>query len=117
LIALGGVMPQISPAPAGQVGNGWLQAMDMSLNWTYKFKERVQLQPGVSFFNLFNFANYDPPKNTMSGVLSTVGTTPVVGSANGTAGNQPDSLRIGLGSGVFGLGSPRVVEFNMKITF
>jgi hypothetical protein len=117
LIALGGVMPQISPAPAGEVGNGWLHAMDMSLNWTYKFKERVQLQPGVSFFNLFNFANYDAPKNTMSGVLSTVGTTPVFGSANGTAGNQPDSLRVGLGSGVFGLGSPRVVEFNMKITF
>ncbi|MBV8477219.1 MAG: hypothetical protein JOZ36_11175 [Acidobacteria bacterium] len=117
LISLGAVMPQINPAPAGQVGNGWLHATDMSLNWVYKFKERVTLQPGVSFFNLLNFANYDPPKNIMSGVLSTVGTTPVIGSANGTAGKQPDSLRVGLGSGVFGLGSPRVIEFNLKLTF
>jgi Carboxypeptidase regulatory-like domain len=117
LVQLGAVMPQINPAPPGQVGNGWLHAMDMSLNWVYRFKERVQFQPGVSFFNLFNFANYDPPKNTMSGVLSTVGTTPVLGSANGTPGKQPDSLRVGLGSGVFGLGSPRVIEFNVKLTF
>jgi hypothetical protein len=117
LVSLGGVMPQISPAPPGQVGNGWLHAMDMSLNWTYKFRERVQIQPGVSFFNLFNFVNYDPPKNTMSGVLSTVGTPAVLGSANGTPNKQPDSLRVGLGSGVFGLGSPRVVEFNLKLSF
>lgn len=117
LTQLGAVMPQINPAPAGQVGNGWLHAMDLSLNWAYRIKERVQLQPGVSFFNLFNFANYDPPKNTMSGVLSTVGTAPVLGSANGTSGKQPDSLRVGLGSGVFGLGSPRVIEFNLKLTF
>ena len=114
---LGGVMPAVSPAPPNEASDGWLRDMDFSLNWTYKVKERVQLQPGVSFFNIMNFVNFDPPKNTLGGVLSTVGTPPVVGTANGTPGEQPNSLRYGLGSGVFGLGSPRVIEFSLKLTF
>ncbi len=100
-----------------------MRDLDLSLNWTYKVKERVDLQPQVSFFNLPNFSNFDPPKNTLSGVLSLAGQpglpaqTPGVGTANGTSGAQPNSLRVGLGSGVFGLGSPRVLEFSLKINF
>ncbi|MBV8051179.1 MAG: carboxypeptidase regulatory-like domain-containing protein [Acidobacteriaceae bacterium] len=114
---LGGVMPALSPAPANEAFDGWLRDMDFSLNWTYKIKERVQLQPGVSFFNIMNFVNFDPPKNTLGGVLSPAGTPAVLGTANGTPGEQPNSLRIGLGSGVFGLGSPRVLEFALKLNF
>jgi hypothetical protein len=36
---------------------------------------------------------------------------------NGTAGEQPNNLRVGLGSGVFGLGAPRVLEFSLKFSF
>jgi len=120
---LGGVMPLVNQAPGNQANNAWLRDFDLSLNWTYKIKERVEIQPGVSFFNLMNFANFDPPKNTLSGVLSLAGQpglsaqAPVIGTANGTPGRQPDSLRVGLGSGVFGLGSPRVLEFGLKISF
>jgi hypothetical protein len=64
----------------------------------------VELQPGVSFFNAMNFANFDAPKNTLSGVLNRQ-----PGTENGTAGRQPENLRIGTGSGVLGLGSPRVI--------
>lgn len=117
LVSLGGVMPLVSPAPANEAGDTWLRDFDLSLNWTYKVKERVELQPGVGFFNLMNFVNYDGPKNTLSGVLSLAGTPAVVGTANGTPGQQPASLRIGLGSGVFALGSPRVVEFTLKVIF
>ena len=115
LTALGAVMPQVSPAPANQAGDSWLRALDFSLNWTYKVKERVAIQPGVTFFNVMNFVNFDAPKNTLSGVLSTVGTPASVGTANGTPGEQLNNLRVGLGSGVFGLGSPRVIEFNLKL--
>jgi Carboxypeptidase regulatory-like domain len=120
---LGGVMPVVNSAPAGQANNAWLRDFDFNLNWTYKIKERVEIQPGVSFFNLMNFANFDPPKNTLSGVLSLAGQPglpaqqPVIGAANGTPGQQPNSLRVGLGSGVFGLGSPRVLEFGLKLSF
>jgi len=112
LTALGAVMPTVNPAPANEANNGWLRDLDFSLGWTYKVKERVELQPGVSFFNVMNFVNFDAPKNTLSGVLSG---TP--GSINGTAGEQPASYRVGLGSGVFGVGSPRVIEFNLRLSF
>lgn len=123
LTALGAVMPVVNQAPANEANNGWLHDADFSLNWTYKVKERVELQPGVSFFNVFNFSNFDAPKNTLSGVLSLAGQpglpaqTPVPGSVNGTPGEQPASLRVGLGSGVFGVGSPRVLEFNLRLNF
>lgn len=98
LFDLHGVMPQVSSAPLNEAGDGWLRDTDLSLNWTYKIKESVELQPGVGIYNLFNFANFDAPKNTLSGVLglSAVGTgagTPAVaGTANGTPGQQPTSL-------------------------
>lgn len=117
LQALGAVMPTVQPAPLNEAGNGWLKTMDLNFGWAYKIKETVEIQPGVSFFNVTNFANFDAPKNTISGVLSLLGQPVVDGTANGTPGRQPDSLRSGLGSGVFGLGSPRVTEFNLKLIF
>jgi Carboxypeptidase regulatory-like domain len=117
LVGLGGVMPLVSPAPANEAGDTWLRDLDLSLNWTYKVAERVDIQPGVGFYNVMNFVNYDGPKNTLSGVLSLEGTAAVAGTANGTPGQQPANLRIGTGSGVFGLGSPRVIEFTLKVLF
>ena len=121
LQTLGGVQQPIAPAPFDEAGMGWLRAFDVSLNWMYKVKDKFTVQPGVSFFNVANFANFDGPANPLSGVLN--GTC---GSLNGTGfGAQPlcprpgqqSSNRLGLGSGVFGLGSPRVMEFSLKFSF
>ena len=109
---LQGVMQPVQLAPGNQANMAWLRAMDFKLSWVYRLKERVTLEPGVSFFNVFNFSNFDGPNNPLSGILDG---TP--GSANGTAGRQPNGNRLGLGSGVFGLGSPRVIEFALKLTF
>ena len=110
--ALGGVQQQIPLAPQNEAGMGWLRAFDLSLNWIYKVKERVEIQPGVSLFNVMNLSNFDGPNNPLSGAL-----TGTPGSVNGTAGQQPNSNRLGLGSGVFALGSPRVIEFSLKMSF
>jgi hypothetical protein len=117
LIALGGVQQPVPLAPANQANMGWLHAMDLSLNWIYKFKEQVELQPGVSFYNVMNFANFDGPASPLSGVLNGA-----LGSINGTpnlgaGAEQPASNRLGLGSGVFALGSPRAIEFTLKLSF
>ena len=112
LQALGGVQQLIPLAPANEANMAWLKAFDLSLNWIHKIKDLVEVEPGISMFNLMNFANFDGPNNPLSGSL-----TGTPGSVNGTPGQQPNTNRLGLGSGVFGLGSPRVIEFSMKVTF
>jgi hypothetical protein len=108
---LGVQQPVLSASP-NEAGMGWMRAFDFSLNWIYKFRESFQIQPAVSFFNLMNFSNFDGPANPLSGILRGD-----PGSINGTAGQQPNTNRLGLGSGVFGLGSPRVIEFSLKFSF
>lgn len=98
--------------PAGAIGQAWLKTFDLSLSWGYRFRDRLELRPGVSIFNLFNFANFDGPAAPFSNILDG---TP--GSPNGTTNPQPNDLRLGLGSGVNALGSPRVVEFSLKLSF
>lgn len=99
-------------APQGAVGQAWLKTFDLGLNWGYKIKERVELRPGVTFYNVFNFANFDGPAAPFTSVLNGG-----PGSPNGTTSPQPASLRLGLGSGVNALGAPRVVEFELKLIF
>jgi len=117
---LGGVIGGLSTggtatlplAPPGAVGQAWLKTFDLSLSWAYRFRDRLELRPGISFFNLFNMANFDGPAAPFSNILD--GTQ---GSPNGTTNPQPNSLRLGLGSGVNALGSPRVIEFSLKLSF
>lgn len=99
-------------APPGAVGQAWLKGFDVSMSWGYKIKERVEIRPGVSIFNLFNFANFDGPAAPFSNILD--GSQ---GSPNGTTSPQPNSLRLGLGSGVNALGAPRQIEFMLKVRF
>jgi hypothetical protein len=112
LQSLGGVQPLVPLAPGNEADMGWLRTFDLNLSWIYKIKERVEVRPGVSLFNLMNFANFDGPVNPLSGSLS--GT---LGSVNGTPGQQPNSNRLGAGSGVFTMGSPRMMEFSLKVSF
>jgi hypothetical protein len=107
----GGTAP-LALAPANAVGQAWLKTFDLSLSWAYKFRDRLEIRPGVSIFNLFNFANFDGPAAPFSTILDGS-----AGSPNGTTSPQPNDLRLGLGSGVNALGSPRVVEFSLKMSF
>ncbi len=123
LQALGGVIGGSTPtanspygplalAPPGAIGQAWLKSFDFGLSWAYKIKERVELRPGVTFFNVLNFANFDGPAAPFSNILDG---SP--GSPNGTLNPQPNNLRLGLGSGVNALGAPRQIEFELKLNF
>jgi len=112
LKALGAVAPTVPGVPPGQVAVDWLRAFDLRLSWAHTFKERVTVEPSMGIFNLFNFANFDLPPNILNPYL-----TGTPGAINGTTYNDQANVRVGAGTGVFGLGSPRVLEFGMKLSF
>jgi Carboxypeptidase regulatory-like domain len=111
LLALGAHPLPINPPPAGQIGMSGLKAFDLSLAWDGKVKEKLTITPSITFYNLVNFANFDLPTATLTGSL-TGGSDSINGT---TAATRND--RVGAGTGVFGLGAPRVLEFGLKFNF
>jgi len=108
---LGGVVQPVQTAPAGNVGLDPLKTLDAKVSWAYRVGERLTIEPSVAAFNALNFANFDPPNQKISGVLNGA---PL--SANGVT-YATRTNRIGPGTGVFGLGSPRVFEFGLRMAF
>jgi hypothetical protein len=115
-----GVIPCINTAPTGNAGLGWLKSIDLRLGWAHKIKERVILQPSVTFYNAFNFANFDGPADLPSGVLGGVpgfNINNLTNFAPCAMCSAKQGTRIGPGSGTFSLGAPRELEFALKISF
>jgi hypothetical protein len=121
LVSLGAVTPTLALAPAGQVGMSPLFTFDAHVSWEIKLAkvmhflpERVILEPQIALYNLFNFHNYDPFGNEISGVLNG---SP--GSANGTTrGDRAGALITpGSSSGVNWYAVPRQAEFGVKLNF
>jgi hypothetical protein len=112
LQAMGGVAPSVPSPVANAVGLAWLKDVDLSLRWKYRIKETVTIEPGIGFFNVFNFANFDLPPNVLSPYL-----TGAPGNIGGTNYAGTQNVRVGAGTGVYGLGAPRSAEFSLKLTF
>jgi hypothetical protein len=52
------------------------------------------------------------PQSTLNPLL-----TGAAGSVNGTTYNDQTTQRVGVGTGVYSLGAPRVIEWGLKLTF
>ena len=75
-------------------------------------RDRLNVQPSVGFYNLFNFSNFDLPSASLNGLL-----TGATGQINGTTPASHNIDRVGIGTGVYSLGAPRQIEFGLRITF
>jgi hypothetical protein len=111
LQGLGGVIPTLD-APTSVQSLGWLKTVDLKLSYPRKLREGMSLEPSISIFNAFNQSNLDGPGLTLNGILNSG-----AGSVNGSTTTDHLTNRILPGSGVFDLGSPRVMEFGLKFTF
>ena len=124
LQALGGVKPALAVPPAGQAGNSIYKEVSTVLSWPIRIKERFTLEPSISAFNVFNFANF----GRLTGFLNTPDPTTgfgaggsVTGTLNSHKTNDPNiadlnSVRTGTGSGVFAVGASRQMEFGLRVT-
>jgi hypothetical protein len=111
LVRLGADAPFLPLPPKGQVGIDAFRSFDLRLSWSRSVGRHFTLSPGISFYNLFNFANFDAPRQTLRGVLDGQ-----PGSANGTT-PATRTNRIRPGSGVSWSGIPRVLEWELALTF
>ena len=132
LLALGAVAPLIL---GGQQGQGpealpghyaeapWLKTMDLHLTRPFQVSERITVVPSVGIFNVFNWANFGGPGNQLSGILNGApGSSLNNASSAGYCGNSTLLCtsrldRILPGSGTYGDGAPRQIEFGVRITF
>ena len=84
LHALGAYAPLIHGLPEHAATATWLKTMDLRLSRPFQVSERVKLEPNLSVFNLFNWANYGGAGNQLSGVMD---------GAPGTSLNNSSSAR------------------------
>jgi len=122
LQALGATVQPIANAPAGQVNMAPLRTLDAKLSWVGTLEhERINLTPSIGYYNLFNFANFDLPGPTvMGGQLQNAapaGSSVTPGYVNSSTYADRVTNRVGVGTGVFGLGSPRALEFGLDLSF
>jgi hypothetical protein len=120
LVSLGLVAPTLSAAPPDQMAFQWTKALDFKVAWPHRFGERFMIEPSIGFYNLFNFANFNQPPGVMTGWLNQGGSS--INSVHtttqaGELGPESNLYRVGDGTGVFGLASPRVMEFGLKVDF
>lgn len=119
LASLSAVAPTLTPAPSDQLVFPWVKAFDFRLSWSHTFHERVKIEPSVGIFNLFNFANFNLPPGAMNGWLTAGSSINSIHTQKqaGETGPESDVFRVGNGTGVFGLGSPRAMEWGLRLTF
>jgi hypothetical protein len=123
------VMPTLATPVPGHIGVSPFFTFDLHLSWLLKpnkvwkgAPESLTIQPEIAIYNLFNFQNFDPAGNPISGVLqeacfpapSCVAPGNVVGQ---TRGSRTNLINPGAASGVNWYGVPRQAEFGVKVTF
>lgn len=124
LSQLGAVTPVLATADSHAFPNSPLRTLDADVTYPIHPKwlpERMNLEPGVSMYNVLNMANYGGPDGTILTPADAAGTTGYVNSpyasAPGGAFAVKNSYRTSRKTGTFDEGAPRATEFSLKFNF
>jgi len=123
---MGGVLQPLAAAIPNATDMGWFKTFDVRLGWQYKVGDRFTIVPSVSLYNVFNFANFDMPGYTQSGVLNfgsgslSPAASPLqpqntVGGNSSAASGRTN--RTSLQPNTNANGAPRSVQWGLKISF
>jgi hypothetical protein len=121
LASLGAVTPLILQNPGATPT--WLKTIDLHLSWPFHVGERFTVEPNASAFNILNLANFGGAGRQLSGVLdgspgTSINNATVAGNCGSATAYCTTRLdRITAGSGTYGTGAPRQVEFGVRVTF
>lgn len=120
LQTIGGVAPTLPPAAGDQLVFPWLTVVDLHFSWSHTFFDRLKVEPSVGVFNIFNIANFDQPPAITSGWLdegvNSINSTHTL-IQPGELAPESNTFRTNMGTGTFSPGSPRTVEWGVRLTF
>ncbi len=120
---LGAYAPVIQPIPGRAAQATWLKTVDLRLSRPFQVTERVMLEPNITVFNVFNFANFGGPGGQLNGILDGAPGTSLNNATSGGYCGPSNNLctqrldRVLPGSGTFAYGAPRQLEFGLRINF
>jgi hypothetical protein len=120
---LGAYAPVIQPIPGRAAQATWLKTMDLRLSRPLQVTERVVLEPNISVFNVFNWANFGGPGGQLNGILDGAPGTSLNNATSGGYCGPSNNLctqrldRVLPGSGTFAYGAPRQLEFGLRVNF
>jgi hypothetical protein len=126
LVSAGAVEPTLAPGPARAYANPMLKTFDANfsypIRWS-KLPEGVSLEPSVSIYNVFNFANYNALTVGGGGGGTVLTPDDLASSGGGGNVNGPSDFaaynaqRVSRRTGTFDQGAPRATEFQLKLNF
>lgn len=124
LQAIQAVKPLLATAPTHPISNSALRVFDMNASYPIslkRFREGLSIEPGVNVYNVFNMSNFGSPSGTVLTQADAGGA--VNNSQPGyLAGPNSQSVldsqfRVERAAGTFDQGSPRSMEFSLKVNF
>lgn len=123
LSAIGATIQKVATVPSSQsLSNPAFRTLDASVSYPitmYRLHEGLSLEPGISFYNIGNLANF---RTGNSGTLLVQTPTRLSNSLTGylTGPNSYAAVnnnRVQRGSGTFNQGAARTAEFQLKLNF
>ena len=119
LVSLGAVVPTLATTPNNNPRNNpAFRTLDANLGYPLKLKwlgEGTTITPTISFYNLFNMANFGDDFGTVLTTADAANSNYVNSTNSWAAANA--SLRTTRNSGTFDQGGPRSTEFSLKFEF
>jgi hypothetical protein len=126
MLQLGAVEPTLALAPSRAYANPMLKTFDANFSYPIRWKrlpEGMSLEPSVSIYNVFNFANYNA-LSVGGGGGGTILTSEDLAKSGGSGNvNGPsdyaayNAQRVSRRTGTFDQGAPRATEFQLKMNF